>query len=68
VFIDAPRGMQVWQDVMRRKPRNWLALDDVHVGWPEQSLAHYVRTHMHRGLSDPDVLAEFKQKLERMCT
>lgn len=66
-FAVMPRGMQVWQDVVRRKPRAWLALDDVHEGWPAQALPHYVRTHEHQGISDPAVLMEFKEKLEMMC-
>ncbi|WP_114971141.1 HAD domain-containing protein [Rhodoferax ferrireducens] len=66
-FVDTPRGLQVWQDVMRRKPRDWLALDDVHIGWPEHALPHYARTHKHAGISDPAVQAEFKQKLKEMC-
>ena len=33
-FLAAPRGMQVWSDVLRRKPRDWLALDDDYLHWP----------------------------------
>ena len=66
-FVDTPRGLQVWQDVVRRKPRDWLALDDVHLGWPQHTLSHFIQTHEHAGVSDPAVLAEFRQKLTEMC-
>ena len=66
-FIALPRGLQVWSDVMKRQPRDWLAIDDANEGWPEHSLPKYVRTHMQDGISDAAVLAEFTEKLERMC-
>ena len=66
-FYAAPRGMQVWGDVVRRKPRDWLALDDDWLQWPKWCLDKYVRTHEHEGISDPAVLAELKMKLAEMC-
>lgn len=66
-FTALPRGLQVWSDVIKRKPRDWLALDDVDEGWPAHALQHFVCTHEHEGMSDPAVLAEFKEKLGRMC-
>jgi len=65
-FVDTPRGLQVWQDVVRRKPRAWLALDDNAEDWPAEHAAHVVRAHKHAGLSDPVVLVEFKLKLQEM--
>lgn len=32
-FSEVPRGMQVWSDVLRRQPRDWLALDDDWLDW-----------------------------------
>jgi hypothetical protein len=66
-YWDAPRGVQVWSDVLRRKPRDWLALDDDWRQWPTNCLEKYVRTHAHAGLSDPAVQAEFREKLQEMC-
>ena len=66
-FTALPRGLQVWSDVVKRKPRDWLAIDDVDEGWPEHARGHYVPTHKREGLSDLVVLAEFTEKLERMC-
>ena|SRR5450830_205965 len=66
-FTALPRGLQVCSDVVRRRPRDWLALDDMDEGWPEHSLPNYVRTHEQEGISDLAVLAEFQEKLGRMC-
>lgn len=66
-FSALPRGQQVWSDVVKRKPRNWLAIDDVHEGWPEHSLPNFVATHKQDGISGPEVLAEFQKKLGKMC-
>ena len=66
-FAAASRGMQVWSDVLRRKPRDWLALDDDYLHWPAWCRDKYVRTHEHEGISSPQVLTEFKQKLSSMC-
>lgn len=67
-FLAEPRGMQVWSDVLRRQPRAWLALDDDYQHWPAWCRDKYVRTHEHEGISEPAVEAEFRQKLEFMCS
>lgn len=67
-FTAAPRGMQVWSDVLRRKPRDWLALDDDYLHWPAWCRDKYVRTHEHEGISAPDVEAELRQKIALMCS
>ncbi len=66
-FTALPRGSQVYSDVVKRQPRDWLAIDDANEGWPEHSLRNYVRTHKQDGISDPAVLAELQKKLGRMC-
>lgn len=35
-FVAKPRGQQVLEDAMRRKPYRWVALDDVDEGWPSE--------------------------------
>lgn len=65
-FIDAPRGMQVWSDVTRRQPRDWLALDDDYLHWPKWCLDNYIRTHEHEGISEPGVRAEIADKLAKL--
>lgn len=67
-FMSAPRGMQVWGDVVRRRPRDWLALDDDYLHWPKWCLDKFVRTHEHEGISDPAVKAEIVRKLVVMAT
>lgn len=66
-FELAARGAQVWSDVCRRKPKNWMALDDDHLDWPAGCQDKYVRTHPTEGISDTAVLAQAKQKLKEMC-
>ena len=66
-FVQLPRGQQVWEDVLRRKPCDWLALDDDFMGWPKECLDKHIRTHPYEGISDPEVLAELKTKLAEMC-
>jgi hypothetical protein len=66
-FLYLPRGRQVAEDVMRRRPLYWLALDDNEEGWPPEHLGKWVHTHMYEGISDPEVQAEFNQKLKEMC-
>jgi hypothetical protein len=66
-FAELPRGVQVTNDVRRRQPLRWLALDDDYQRWPSEALANFVRTHEHLGLSDPCVLKEFETKLRAMC-
>jgi len=66
-FTAMPRGMQVWQDVVRRKPSRWLALDDDGVDWPIWCLAHFVTTHETRGISDPSTQGILRQALTRNC-
>lgn len=66
-FVDKPRGMQVWNDVVKRSPRDWLALDDDELGWPAWCLEKLVKTNALEGISEPNVLAEFQKKLGSMC-
>lgn len=66
-FQQIPRGMQVWGDVARRKPKGWLALDDDYSQWPTRCLEQYVRTDAYDGISAPAVTLEIIQKLEKLC-
>lgn len=64
-FLDMPRGMQILQDVERRQPLQWLALDDSAEGWPEWALDNLIRCDGCTGLSSPSVQAELSEKLWR---
>lgn len=61
-----PRGVQIQEDALRRKPRQWLALDDDQEGWPQSSRQNLVACHGTTGLSSPDVQTELREKL-RNC-
>jgi hypothetical protein len=63
-WASAPRGMQIWGDVVRRHPRAWLAIDDDYLGWPRWAMDdNYVRTDEVDGISHPAVLKLLKEKL-----
>jgi hypothetical protein len=64
-FDNKLRGMQVYEDVLCRKPAQWLALDDDIEGWPSEVGERYIRTHLTEGISDSGVLSEIKEKFER---
>ena len=67
-FAAAPRGLQIWSDVLRRQPRDCLALDDDYLHWPAWCRDKLIRTHDVLGISESKVLAELKAKLSLMCT
>jgi len=67
-FLALPRGLQIWRDAERRKPADWIAVDDDHQNWPTSALDHYVRTHAADGISDPQVRLELENKLALMCS
>lgn len=66
-FGALPRGVQVWNDVLRLRPRGWLALDDDALDWPEWCLVNFIQTHSSDGISGPAVTAEIKRKLAALC-
>lgn len=63
LFVDMPRGMQVWLDVVRRNPRDWFALDDDFLNWPAWCTDNFIQTHEHEGIGDPVVLTKIEKKL-----
>jgi hypothetical protein len=42
-------------------------LDDDEWDWPTHCRDNLIRTHDYEGISDPEVLAELKRKLAKMC-
>lgn len=62
-FRAMPRGLQIWADVCRRKPREWLALDDDAFGWPAWAESRLVRCQGDRGLSDEATQAQLAELL-----
>jgi hypothetical protein len=65
-FLEKPRGQQVHEDVLRRCPRGWLALDDVDEGWPAELRSRVVITDERLGISAPDVADAIRGALLRM--
>lgn len=64
-FRQMPRGMQIWADVQRRKPRQWLAIDDDLQGWPVWARDNLVECDGTTGLSNEGVRHELREKLLR---
>lgn len=62
-FRATPRGVQIWADVLRRKPRQWLALDDDTFSWPVWARDNLVACDGETGLSCPRVQEELTAKL-----
>ncbi|WP_407713163.1 HAD domain-containing protein [Comamonas testosteroni] len=65
-FESAYRGMQVWADVFRRRPSDWMAIDDDVLQWPAWCRDKLVKSHSERGLADPTVVAQVRLGLQRI--
>lgn len=63
-FKAMSRGEQVYADVLRRRPAQWLALDDDAENWPEGARHNLVPCDGSAGLSCPRVKAELHVKLQ----
>jgi hypothetical protein len=63
VFQSMSRGQQVCSDALRRRPGQWLALDDDTDNWPEWARHNLVPCNGSLGLSCPNVQAELHEKL-----
>lgn len=61
-----PRGLQVWQDIERRRPAAWFAIDNDAAGWPEHCLDRLVLTEDRLGLSDMRTQEEVRRILASM--
>jgi len=66
-FVAMPRGRQVLNDVARRRPRGWLALDDTDEGWPPEVRGNVLITDESLGISAPGMAEQIALALERMC-
>ncbi|WP_233799802.1 HAD domain-containing protein [Paraburkholderia sp. HP33-1] len=67
-FTNTAKGMQVWSDVLRRKPEAWIALDDDDKNWPAWCRDHLVRTDPYLGIGEASVLSELQAKLAEIFT
>ncbi|SFI03111.1 hypothetical protein SAMN04515618_10899 [Collimonas sp. OK307] len=64
-FVCLPRGVQIANDVFRRGPQSWFAIDDDYLGWPEWCRDNLIRTDGTRGISDPAIQEAIRLMLER---
>jgi hypothetical protein len=65
VFEATSRRRQVLDDVERRRPSAWLAIDDDASGWGSTLDAYVVVTDPIFGISEPTVLRRLTVALER---
>lgn len=65
MFRAMPRGVQVLEDCLRRKPRQWIALDDDLEDWPDSARHNLIACEGSTGLSSPMVRLELREKLQR---
>lgn len=65
-FMEKPRGQQVGEDVMRRRPRAWIAIDDDREGWHLELRDHVVITDERYGISARESIAALTAHLERI--
>ena len=64
-FDDTPRYAQILQDVERRRPHRWLAIDeDFGESVPQWAWAHFVQTSYTLGLGCPSAVEVMKRRLE----
>jgi hypothetical protein len=66
-FLDMPRGQQVFEDVLRRKPRAWFALDDTDEGWPDEQRQNVMTTDARLGIGAPGAVEAIRSQLERLA-
>ena len=62
-FARLPRGVQIEDDVARRAPQSWLAIDDDAMGWPDWCRNNLVQTDGNCGISDPAVQDAIRKML-----
>lgn len=60
------RGQQVAEDVYRRNPKSWFAIDDEYLGWPEWAKDRLILTTGFAGISHPDIQYAIEVMLKRM--
>lgn len=65
-FVSLPRGQQVFEDTLRRRPGDWFAIDDVREGWPAETWGRVVLTDSTLGISSPEAIHNIRANLQRM--
>jgi len=65
-FDFTSRGLQIWNDVRRRKPISWIAIDNDEEGWPAHCRDNLVLTQDRLGLSETKVQNQIADELKLM--
>lgn len=65
-FVARPRGRQVLDDVARRRPRSWLALDDTDEGWPPEVRDRVLITDERLGIAAPGMPERIAAALKQL--
>lgn len=65
-FQHMNRYQQIAQDVLRRSPAQWIALDNDAKGWPEHARGRLVKTPDFEGLGCPMAQTLFIERLRAM--
>ncbi|TDP60449.1 HAD domain-containing protein [Roseateles toxinivorans] len=68
VFANTPRGEQIWADVLRRQPLDWLALDDDGDRWPAWCRDKLLLLDGEVGISSPAAQEQLRQRLVLMSS
>jgi len=62
-FEALPRGVQILNDVARRQPCHWVALDDDSESWPVEHAKRLILCDGALGVSAPGVLDALRERL-----
>ena len=65
-FAMLPRWVQVMDDVERRQPAEWIALDDEGAGWPAEHRHRLLLTDERLGLGAPGAAEALSSKLREL--
>lgn len=64
-FVLKSRGQQIAEDVSRRGPLSWFAIDDDYLGWPTWCRDNLICTDGRYGISAPAIQDAIRVMLER---
>jgi len=65
-FAELPRGLQIFADVIRRRPSSWVAIDDDDQDWPNWCRDRLVLTDSHDGLGSTGAINTLRELLREM--
>jgi hypothetical protein len=67
-FWEKPRWQQIWEDVLRRSPGSWLAVDNDVAEWPSELERHLVASDDEKGISPLDIQKALSGQLALLST